>query len=66
MLAIFAGLDAADRDILLEHAMNPPEPHATRIEALRLAMAIRCRPVGRLYTWKILKINLPMGGAHAS
>ncbi len=34
VLAIFAGLDAADRDILAEHAMNPPEPDASRIEAL--------------------------------
>jgi len=34
VLVVFAHLDAADRDILAEHAMNPPEPHATRIEAL--------------------------------
>lgn len=34
VLAVFAVLDAADRDILAEHAMNPPEPHASRIEAL--------------------------------
>ncbi len=34
VLAVFAHLDAADRDILAEHAMNPPEPDASRIEAL--------------------------------
>ena len=34
VLAVFAVLDASDRDILAEHAMNPPEPHASRIEAL--------------------------------
>lgn len=34
VLAVFAHLDPADRDILAEHAMNPPEPDASRIEAL--------------------------------
>lgn len=34
VLAVFAHLDAADRDMLAEHAMNPPEPDASRIEAL--------------------------------
>lgn len=34
VLAVFAGLEAGDRDLLSEHAMNPPEPDASRIEAL--------------------------------
>lgn len=34
VLAVFAHLDTADRDILAEHAMNPPEPDASRLDAL--------------------------------
>lgn len=34
VLAVFAVLDPADRDILAEYTMNPPEPDASRIEAL--------------------------------
>lgn len=34
VLAVFAHLDQADRDILAEYSMNPPEPHASRLDAL--------------------------------
>lgn len=34
VLAVFAGLEAGDRDLLAEYAMNPPEPDASRIDTL--------------------------------
>lgn len=34
VIAVFAHLDVTDRDILAEYEMNPPEPHASRLDAL--------------------------------